>query len=61
MALARFQVAPVIELAAKLTDNISRSEIEQGIGKIMLSTKYGASLASLGKEFITSHHSPLGE
>ena len=33
MALARFQVAPVMELVAKLMENMSRSEIEQGFLK----------------------------
>ena len=61
MALARFQVAPVFELLAKLTQNISRPEIEQGLGKIMFDTQMGSSLVSLGKEFITSDHSPLGK
>ena len=61
MALARFQVEPVIELVAKLMKDISRPEIEQTLGKIMLNTKMGSSLVSLGKGYITSDHSPLGE
>ena len=61
MALARFQEAPVMELVRKLTENISKPEIKQGLGEIMLDTEMGSSLVSLGKEFITSDHSPLGE
>ena len=61
MALARFQVAPVMELVAKLTDNISKPEIQQSLGKYMLDTQMGSSLISLGKGFITSDHSPLGK
>ena len=61
MALARFQVAPVLDLVAKLTENISRSEIIESLGEIMLDTEMGSSLVSLGKEFITSDHSPLGK
>ena len=61
MALARFQVAPVMDLVAKLMKNISRTEIEQALGKIMLSTNMGSTLVSLGKGYITSDHKPLGE
>ena len=61
MALARFQVAPVMQLVAKLMKNISRPEIKQALGDIMLSTKMGSSLVSLGKGYITSDRSPLGE
>ena len=61
MALARFQVAPVMELVAKLMKNISRPEIKQALGDIMLSTKMGSSLGSLGKGYITSDNSPLGK
>ena len=61
MALARFQVAPVMELVAKLTENISKRRIKQGLGEIMLDTEMGSSLVSLGKGYITSDHSPLGE
>ena len=60
MALARFQVAPVMELVAKLTENISRSEIIESLGEIMLDTEMGSSLVSLGKEFITQGQSILG-
>lgn len=59
MALARFQVAPVTEFAAKLMKDISRAEIKQTLAEIMLNTKMGSSLVSLGKEFITSDRSPL--
>ena len=61
MALARFQIAPVTEFVAKLMKDISRAEIKQALVEIMLSTKMGSSLVSLGKEFVTSDHSPLGE
>ena len=61
MALARFQVAPVMELVTKLTENISSQEIQNSLGKYMLDTQMGTSLVSLGKGFITSDHSPLGE
>ena len=61
MALARFQVAPVMELVAKLMKNISRPEIKQALGDIMLSTKMGSSLVSLGKGYIKSDNSPLGK
>ena len=61
MALARFQVAPVMELVAKLMKNISRPEIKQALGDIMLSTKMGSSLVSLGKGYISSENSPLGK
>ena len=61
MALARFQSVPVMELVTKLTKNISKPEIEQALGKIMLSTKMGSSLGSLGKGYITSDNSPLGK
>ena len=61
MALARFQVAPVMELVAKLTENISKQEIKSSLGDYVLDTQMGSSLVSLGKGFITSDHSPLGE
>ena len=61
MALARFQVAPVMELVAKLTENISNKEIKASLGEYVLDTQMGSSLVSLGKGFITSDHSPLGE
>ena len=61
MALLRFQVAPVMELVAKLMENISRRRIKQCLGQIMLDTKMGSSLVSIGKQFITSDHSPLGK
>ena len=50
-----------MELVAKLTDNISKPEIQQSLGKYMLDTQMGSSLISLGKGFITSDHSPLGK
>ena len=61
MALARFQVAPVMELVTKLTENVSEMDIYAGLGKIMLDTEMGSSLVSVGKDFITSDHSPLGK
>ena len=61
MALAIFQVEPVMELVAKLTENISRQEIKSCVGEYVLDTQMGSSLVSLGKGFITSDHSPLGE
>ena len=61
MALARFQVAPVMELMTKLTEDVSKTDINAGLGKIMLDTEMGSSLVSLGKEFITSDNSPSGE
>ena len=61
MALARFQVAPVMELVAKLTENITNQEIKSSLGEYMLDTQMGSSLVSLGKGFITSDYSPLGE
>ena len=61
MALARFQVAPVVELVTKLTEDVSKTDINAGLGKIMLDTEMGSSLVSLGKEFITSDNSPSGE
>ena len=60
MALARFQVAPVMELVAKLTENISKQEIKSSLGDYVLDTQMGSSLVSLGKGFITADHSPLG-
>ena len=60
MALARFQVAPVLELVEKLTENITEQEITSSIGYFVLDTQSGSSLVSLGKGFITSQYSPLG-
>ena len=50
-----------MELVAKLTENISRQEIKSCLGEYVLDTQMGSSLVSLGKGFITSDHSPLGE
>ena len=61
MALARFQVAPVMVLVAKLTEDVSKTDINAGLGKIMLDTEMGSSLVSLGKEFLTADHSPSGK
>ena len=60
MALARFQVEPVLELVKKLTKNISKPAIQTSLGKYMLDTQMGSSLVELGKGFITSDYSPLG-
>ena len=38
MALARFQVAPVLDLVEKLTKNISKQEINASVGKFLLDT-----------------------
>ena len=61
MALARFQVAPVLELVSQLTENISKQEIKSSLGDYVLDTQMGSSLVALGKGFITSDFSPLGE
>ena len=60
MALARFQVEPVLKLVTKLTKNISKPAIQSSLGKYMLDTQMGSSLVELGKGFITSDYSPLG-
>ena len=50
-----------MELVAKLTENISKQEIKSSLGDYVLDKQMGSSLVSLGKGFITSDHSPLGE
>ena len=61
MALARFQVAPVLELVEKLTKDITKPAIQSSLGKYMLDTQMGSSLVALGKGFISSDYSPLGK
>ena len=60
MALARFQVAPILDLVEKLTKNISKQEITSSVGEFLLDTQAGSPLVTLGKGFITSQYSPLG-
>ena len=60
LALSKFQVPPVLTLIAKLTSKISTSEIKQAYGGIMLNTTIWELMKNLGKGFIPSESSPLG-
>ena len=60
LALSKFQVPPVLTLIGKLTSKISMSEIKQAFGGIMLNTTIWQQMENLGKGFIPSESSPLG-
>ena len=58
--MGKFQVAPISNLIENLTKNITPADIQMSFGQIMLDTNMGQSLIDVGKNFISSESSPLG-
>ena len=61
LALGKFQVPPFLNLIENLTENITPADIQMSFGQIMINTNMGQSLIDVGKKFISSESSPLGE
>ena len=60
LALGKFQISPISNLIENLTENITPAEIDMSFGRIMRNTNMGKSLIDIGKSFISSESSPLG-
>ena len=60
LALGKFQVSPILNLIENLTENITPVDVDTSLGQIMRITDMGKNLIDVGKDFISSESSPLG-
>ena len=60
LALGKFQISPISNLIENLTENVTPADVHMSFGQIMLNTNMGQNLIDVGKNFISSESSPLG-
>ena len=58
--MGKFQISPISNLIEKLTENLTQADLHMSFGQIMLNTNMGQSLIDLGKSYLSSETSPLG-